>query len=97
MTGKTVPQGALFYAETRRRVVVPFDDELRRLTEATAASLRKVFASGRTPPAEYRADKCRACSLLDLCRPRAGARSAKAWREREIRSTLDAVSGEPPP
>jgi CRISPR-associated exonuclease Cas4 len=55
------------------------------------------LASGRTPPAEYRADKCRACSLLDLCRPRAGARSAKAWREREIRSTLDAVSGEPPP
>jgi CRISPR-associated exonuclease Cas4 len=97
MIGKTVPQGALFYTETRRRVVVPFDDELRRLTETTAASLREVLASGRTPPAEYRADKCRACSLLDLCRPRAGARSAKAWREREIRSTLDAVSGEPPP
>src|ERR1700737_3251755 len=97
MTGKTVPQGALFYAETRRRVVVPFDSELRRLTEATAASLREIFASGRTPPAEYRAEKCRACSLLELCRPRAGARSTKAWREREIRSTLDAVCGEPPP
>src|ERR1019366_3338925 len=61
MTGKTVPQGALFYAETRRRVIVPFDGELRRLTETTAASLREVIASGRTPPAEYRADKCRAC------------------------------------
>lgn len=97
MTGKTVPQGALFYAETRRRVIVPFGGELRRLTEATAASLREVFASGRTPPAEYRADKCRACSLLELCRPRAGARSAKAWREREILANLDAVSGEPPP
>lgn len=94
MTGKHVPQGALFYAETRRRVTVPFDDELRRLTEATAASLREIFASGRTPPAEYRADKCRACSLLDLCRPRASARSAKAWREREIRATLDADPSE---
>lgn len=100
MTGKAVPEGALFYAETRRRVVVPFDGELRRLTEATAASLREIFAHGRTPPAEYRASKCRACSLLDLCRPRAGARSARAWREREIRAALDAAeagSGEPPP
>lgn len=97
MTGKAVPEGALFYAETRRRVTVPFDDELRRLTEATAASLREIFASGRTPPAEYRASKCRACSLLDLCRPRAGQRSAKEWREREIHAALDAASGEAPP
>jgi CRISPR-associated exonuclease Cas4 len=101
MTGKTVPEGALFYAETRRRVVVPFDGELRHLTETTAASLREIFATGRTPPAEYRASKCRACSMLDLCRPRAGARSARAWRESEIRAALDAASeaasGEAPP
>lgn len=89
MFGKPVPHGALFYAETRRRVVVPFDDDLRRLTEATAFALRGVFASGMTPPAEYRADKCRACSLLELCRPKAGAHSAKAWREREIRAMLE--------
>lgn len=78
-------------------MVVPFDDELRRLTEVPAAALREVFVSGRTPPAEYRANKCRACSLLDLCRPRAGARSAKVWRERESLATLDAVSREPTP
>src|ERR1700683_5072619 len=36
MTGKTVPEGALFYAETRRRVAVQFDAELRRFTEQTA-------------------------------------------------------------
>ena len=29
MTGRPVPQGALFYGETRRRVVVAFDAELR--------------------------------------------------------------------
>jgi CRISPR-associated exonuclease Cas4 len=96
MTGRTVSQGALFYAETRRRVVVPFDDELRRLTETTAAALREVFALGRTPPAEYSAQKCRACSLLDLCRPQAGARSARAWRERQIVSTLGDSPPEPP-
>jgi CRISPR-associated exonuclease Cas4 len=88
MTGRPVPEGALFYVETRRRVVVPFDQELRALTEATAVALGDLFTSGRTPPAEYRVQKCRACSLLDLCRPRAGERSARAWRDRQVRDAL---------
>jgi CRISPR-associated exonuclease Cas4 len=95
MMGRPVPEGALFYAETRRRLVVPIDDELRRLTEAAAASLRELFASGQTPRGEYSAQKCRACSLLDLCRPRAGERSARAWREREVKSVLADAAPEP--
>ena len=71
MTGRSVPEGALFYGETRRRVEVRFDDDLRRLTEDAAAALRELFASGRTPAAEYEKRKCGACSLLDLCRPQA--------------------------
>jgi CRISPR-associated exonuclease Cas4 len=89
MTGRLVPEGALFYAETKRRVVVPFDDQLRMLTEATVERLREVFVTGRTPPAVYRADRCRACSLLDLCRPRAVSRPARAWRERMIAALLE--------
>ena len=89
MTGRPVPEGALFYGETRRRVEVRFDDELRRLTENAAAALRELFAAGRTPPAEYERRKCRACSLLDLCRPQAFGRSAKTWRERQVRAALD--------
>src|SRR5690606_21409669 len=50
MTGINVPEGALFYAETKRRLVVPFDAELRRLTEETAAAFAEVVASGVTPP-----------------------------------------------
>ena len=50
MTGAAVPQGALFYAETKRRVVVPFDAGLRALTEAAAADVARVFASSETPP-----------------------------------------------
>jgi CRISPR-associated exonuclease Cas4 len=88
MTGRPVPEGALFYAATKRRVVVPFDAELRTLTEATVERLREIFATGRTPPAVYRADRCRACSLLDLCRPRAVARPARAWRDRMIAALL---------
>lgn len=89
MTGRPVPEGALFYGETKRRVTVAFDDELRALTEATAARLREIFAAGRTPRAEYRADRCRACSLLDLCRPKAIGRPARAWCDRAVSALLD--------
>lgn len=88
MTGRPVPEGALFYAETKRRQTIAFDAELRGLTEETAARLRAVFAAGHTPRAEYRAARCRSCSLLELCRPRASARAARAWRERELAALL---------
>jgi CRISPR-associated exonuclease Cas4 len=89
MTGRPVAEGALFYGETRRRVEVRFEDNLRRVTENVAAALRELFSSARTPPAEYERRKCSACSLLDLCRPQAFTRSAKAWREREVKAALD--------
>lgn len=84
MTGVAVPEGALFYAETKRRVAVPFDAELRRLTEDTAAAFTDVVASGITPPPTTRRERCRACSLVELCRPDAVARPAKAWRARMV-------------
>ncbi|MFN3076050.1 MAG: CRISPR-associated protein Cas4 [Alphaproteobacteria bacterium] len=88
MTGQTVPEGALYYAETRRRVVVSFDASLRALTEKTIDDVRAVFTSLQTPPPVFRADRCRACSLLDLCRPKASARPARQWRERMLASLL---------
>jgi len=84
MTGSSVPQGALFYAETRRRTVIPFDAELRALTEATAADLGRIFASGETPPPTPLKSRCRACSLRELCRPEVVARPVRAWRERMV-------------
>ncbi len=95
MTGRPVPEGALYYATTKRRVTVPFDAALRALTEDTIAHLREVFVSQSTPPAVYRAERCRACSLAELCRPKAGARSARAWRDRSLRAVL-AEEGAPP-
>jgi CRISPR-associated exonuclease Cas4 len=84
MTGIPVPEGALFYGETKRRVVVPFDAELRRLTEETAAAFSAVFSSGVTPPPTTRRERCRACSLKDLCQPETVARPVKAWRSRMV-------------
>lgn len=89
MTGRPVPQGALFYAETRRRLTVPFDDDLRALTENAVAELAVVLASRRTPPPTPHRSRCRACSLLDLCRPDAVRRPVKQWRDRMWAKALE--------
>lgn len=94
MTGRPVPAGALFYAETKRRAEVPFDADLRRLTEETAAALSRVFESGETPPPTDKRQRCRACSLADLCQPQIVARPVKEWRARMLDRTLD-TGGEP--
>jgi CRISPR-associated exonuclease Cas4 len=88
MTGQPVPEGALFYAETKRRLAVPFDADLRRLTEETIAALAAILASGETPPPTVRKERCRACSLIELCRPDAIARPVKAWRHRMVARLL---------
>jgi CRISPR-associated exonuclease Cas4 len=88
MTGRKVPRGALFYGETKRRAEVIFDAELRALTLHTVAKLREIFGSGRTPPAVYKAGLCRACSLLELCRPKVIGREAGAWRDRRVAELL---------
>ena len=68
MLGGEVPEGALFYGQTRRRQPVAFDAELRALTAKTAAAARANIAAARTPP-PVRTRACRHCSLEPLCQP----------------------------
>lgn len=90
MTGRQVPTGALFYAQTKRRVAVPFDADLRALTEATVAELAEVLSSRRTPPPTPYRSRCRASSLLELCRPETVARPVRQWRDRMLAKALAA-------
>lgn len=89
MTGRPVPEGALFYGDTRRRVVVTFDAGLRRLTEDTAKALGALIADRRTPPPVWRSERCRPCSLLELCRPKAMTKSALGFRNRALAAALE--------
>lgn len=91
MTGQPVAEGALFYAQTKRRVIVPFDADLRSLTEATIADLRQVFQSRMTPPPTSHKSRCGACSLLDLCHPEIVARPVRQWRDQMVARILDAT------
>lgn len=88
MTGNPVPEGALFYAETKRRLAVPFDAELRRLTEEVVRDLQAIFDTRVTPPPTTRRERCRACSLVELCRPDTVARPVRAWLSRMLQKLL---------
>jgi CRISPR-associated exonuclease Cas4 len=89
MTGRPVPQGALFYARTRRRVTVPFDDDLRGLTLGAISDLSRVLASGQTPAPTPHKSRCRGCSLVELCRPASYGRPVRAWRDRILTKALE--------
>lgn len=90
MLHQSVPAGALYYGQTRRRADVLFDAELRQLTLDTIVAVRTMIAAGKTPTAQYNAKRCDACSLLDLCQPKILGRSrnvndwlAAQWRDGE--------------
>jgi CRISPR-associated exonuclease Cas4 len=88
MLGVEIPEGRLYYGQTRRRMDVPFDETLRALTLTTASRLRVLLESGLTPPARYEAERCDNCSLLPLCMPRTGRFRAgtQAWFDRQLLS-----------
>lgn len=87
MTGRAVPQGALFYAASRRRRIVPIGDEQRQAVADTARQVRAMLATARMPPPlpagpGGAAARCTHCSLVDLCQPAALQALAPGWRQR---------------
>jgi len=64
----SIPEGSLFYGETRRRKQVMFTPELRGQVEQLLAEMHQYFDRGYTPKVR-RTKACNACSLKDLCLP----------------------------
>jgi CRISPR-associated endonuclease Cas1/CRISPR-associated protein Cas4 len=67
--GYVCESGALYYVESRERVSVPFDEELRALTRNAIDGLRLVAAGGQIPPPLEDSPKCARCSLVGICLP----------------------------
>jgi CRISP-associated protein Cas1 len=61
--------GILYFIESRRRVSVPFDDELVDRTRGLLARMRGMAAEGRMPPPLDDSPKCPRCSLVGICLP----------------------------
>lgn len=82
MTGRPVPEGAVFYASSKRRVAVRIDAALRAAVEQATAAVRAMLAGGHLP-APVADARCKACSLVDLCQPHALANRGAQRTERE--------------
>ena len=63
-----IPEGSLFYGETRRRERVTFTPELRACVEAMLSEMRQYYERGYTPRPR-RTKACNACSMKELCLP----------------------------
>ena len=64
-----IPEGSLFYGETRRRTRVAFDGTLRQRTLDLLHELLGYMDRGYTPGAKLHKG-CNACSLWDICLPK---------------------------
>lgn len=84
MHATPVNEGALFYGEVRRRLLVSFDAALRDLTLQTILACRTIVQTKLTPKAIYQAKKCGNCSLLDQCHPKDFAKSASSWLAQQL-------------
>lgn len=64
-----VPEGSLYYGETRHRLAVPFTAELRGQVRDNLAEMHRLHRKGYTPKAKP-SKGCGACSLKELCLPK---------------------------
>ncbi len=78
MTGRAVPEGALYYASSRRRRVVAISDSLRGQVRATRDAVADMLASGKLPLPTADTRRCKGCSLHDRCQPEAVTQLASA-------------------
>ncbi len=65
----TIPEGALYYGETRHRVVVEFTAEMRSEVKSALIEMHELYRRGHTPVVKPRKG-CSACSMKELCVPK---------------------------
>ncbi|MGQ0543993.1 MAG: CRISPR-associated protein Cas4, partial [Betaproteobacteria bacterium] len=67
--GYRCEEGVLYFAESKERVRVPFDEELRALTRNAIDGLRLTASGGQIPAPLVDSPKCPRCSLVGICLP----------------------------
>jgi CRISPR-associated exonuclease Cas4 len=80
MLNAKIKSGAFFYGKIRRRNQIEIDEELRKQTEEIITSVHEIISRKIVPAAKY-SEKCRNCSLEDVCMP-------KAMNEKKLRQYI---------
>lgn len=79
MTGQTITQGFIYYAQSHQRQRVEISPTLREQAIATIDAVTQLLETGNMPPAIY-SPRCKGCSLYPQCLPKA-ADKVKRYRE----------------
>ncbi|MEG2211968.1 MAG: CRISPR-associated protein Cas4 [Raoultibacter sp.] len=82
MFGCAIPEGNLFYGETRRRERIALDGDLRDRVEAQALRMHQLF-DARAMPRAAKSARCKRCSLIDICLPEMFSEKAGEYWEAE--------------
>ena len=87
MLNVSIKESSFFYGKLRHRHSVILSKELRQETEETAGKLHDMLSSGKTPAPVY-TKKCRNCSLIDQCLPKAATprQSVQTYLQKAINS-----------
>ena len=64
-----IPEGALYYGEPRRRLIVSFTQELRGQVQSSLEEMHDLYQKRYTPKVKP-TKSCNACSLKDICVPK---------------------------
>lgn len=67
--GYQVDEGAIWFAESRERVRIVLDDELRDVAKNAVNRLRLSVSYARIPPPLRDSPKCPRCALVSVCLP----------------------------
>ena len=67
--GYQCSEGEIYFAETRKRATIPFDDALVAHTLRLVEELRAAAASPSAPPPLVDSPKCPRCSVVGICLP----------------------------
>ena len=68
MLSVSIPNGYLYYGETRHRVEIELTATLRSLVKDMSDEMHNYFSRGYTPKVKTHKG-CRSCSLADICLP----------------------------
>ena len=80
-----IPEGAIFYGETRRREIVPISAQLRKEVADILEEMHQYYERGYTPKVKYQ-KACSACSLKEICLPELGRNvSVKTYIEQALK------------
>lgn len=90
--GYRVEEGAIYYAESRERVRIALDEELRAAAKSAVHGLRLLVSQGRIPPPLSDSPKCPRCALVAVCLPdEVGALTGSPLAPRPIAVPADAA------